>query len=177
MQRTRKQWKEIVDDRLKYVKEAIDNDDHSETIILGLQTEELASHFYVLSCLAVDVWYMFDRRFVYASKRFADVGVIRDPLARLFFVVVVQAISDSRNGRPCDANLWRSDHPPGGGVRCSPAEHICKTYAVEFISDVATTLEPVLHLPAGTFMDLATRKNGSRRSRSNEIFNCTGQEY
>lgn len=177
MQRTRKQWKEIVDTRLDYVKEAVDDGDHSEVIIRGLQTEELASYFYNLPCLAIDVWYSFDRPLLYNSKQFSRITVIRDPLARLFFGVVVQAICDARNGRPCDANSWRSDHPPGGGIRCSPAEHICEEQAMRFIKDAADVLEPTLNLPTGIFMDLATKKNGFRRSRSREIFNCTGQEY
>jgi hypothetical protein len=113
MYRTRKRWKEIMSERLVIVKETVIRDDHSGKVIRELEEAGLISRHYDTSCLAVDVWYIFDRRPVYAHKRFEQINSVRDPFNRLFFGITIQAIYDVKCHRPCDANSWIIDIPPG----------------------------------------------------------------
>lgn len=176
MQRTRSQWKDLVPYRLDDIYEAVIRDDCYLVVIRDLRAFEMISEYYDEHCLAVDVWYLFDRRQIYTHRRFAEICVIREPAIRVLFGIVVQALCDVKTGRPCDVRSWRLDHPPGGGLRCSPTTHLCKRNAAEFISEMSEAWEPILNLSDGTLMHLAAKKNGSVRSRSTEIFNCTGQE-
>jgi hypothetical protein len=175
MYRTRKRWKEIMSERLVIVKETVIRDDHSGKVIRELEEAGLISRHYDTSCLAVDVWYIFDRRPVYAHKRFEQINSVRDPFNRLFFGITIQAIYDVKCHRPCDANSWIIDIPPGND-RCSPSVHICEAHAKKFIYETADYLESVLDLPAGTIVEIVDRKNGSLRSHSSEILNCNDQE-
>ena len=176
MQRTRSQWKKLVPYRLIGVNEAVIRNDCWKVVIPDLQELNLISGYYDKHCLAVDVWYLFDRRPIYAHRRYAEMSVIRDPVIRVFFGIVVQALYDVQVSRPCDAHSWTQDHPPGDGSRCSPTTHLCEENALEFISEMPDVWESILNLSYGTLADLVTKKNGSLRSRSTEIFNCTGQE-
>lgn len=173
--RTRKQWTKIILERLKTVKDQVIRENQVPEVIRELLNQELISENYDLPCLAVDVWYLFDRKPLYAHKRFVLANVIRDPLARLYFGVAVQAIYDARMRRPCDAQSWIVDQPPGDQTRCTPSVHICESHAKEFIEEIALSLEPILKLPTGFLLKLTTKKNGSRESRSSQILNCTDQ--
>lgn len=175
MQRTRSQWRSIIFDRLSYVYDAVIRKDHCEVILEDLSSFELTSEFYDGNCLTVDVWYLFDRRAVFVHRRFTKIAVIQDPVIRVFFAVVVQALVDVKSRRPCDAYLWRLDHPPDQR-QCSPTTHICEKKAVEFIKETSVMWEHVLNLSYGMLAKMVTQENGSLKSRSQDIFNCTGQE-
>ena len=175
MQRTRAQWRDIVEYRLVEVYDAVIRKDHPALVIRDLHSLAIISEYYDGNCLAVDVWYLFDRRPIYAHRRFAEVSIIKDSVIRVLFGIVVQAIYDVKINRPCDAHSWRVDHPPGDGSRCSPTTHQCKKNAMEFIVETASVWESVLNLPYGTLMDLVTKENGSVRNRSQTIFNYIGQ--
>jgi hypothetical protein len=176
MQRTRKEWKEIVAYRLDDVYEGMIRKDSPNDILLNLRGFELISTHYDLTCLAVDVWYLFDRKPYYFKRAFSTVNVIRDPLIRVFFGIVVQAIHDVRLGRPCDATSWRTDHPPGPDGRCTPSAHLCVESALDFIAETGTLWETVLNLSEGTLAELVAKENGSVGSRSQAILNCTDQQ-
>lgn len=177
LQRTRSQWKDTVPYRLAEISEAVIRGDCYTLVIRDLRAFELISKHYDEPCLAVDVWYLFDRRPVYAHRRYAETSVIRDPVIRVFFGIVVQSLYDVKIARPCDVYSWIKDHPPGDESRCSPTTHLCMKDAMEFIAETANVWESILNLSEGTLVDLATKKNGSVKSRSQEIFNCTGQEF
>ncbi|MCK4821646.1 hypothetical protein KA005_38125 [bacterium] len=174
MMRTRKQWQEIVPYRLDDVREGVIRNYRPSTVIRSLRSFELISEHYDLTCLAVDVWCLFDRR-LHLQRQFATTAVIRDPLIRIFFGIVVQSLHDVRVGRPCDVYSWIVDHPPGVDGRCTPTTHICKDSALDFIIEIGSLWEAVLHLPAGMLTELATKENGSAGSRSQAILNCADQ--
>lgn len=175
MERTRSQWIKVVKVRLGEVHEGVIRGDHPVTIIRELRSFGTVSEYYDGNCLAVDVWHIFDRRPVYVHRRFTEAKVIRDPLVRVFFGIVVQSIYDVKLGRPCDSHAWRTDYPPGDGSRCTPAMHLCKKNAVEFLVENANVWESVLNLSYGTLVDIIQKENGSLQSRSQEIFNYIGQ--
>lgn len=172
---TRAQWRDIVFQRVDTVRESIEADHSHESIIRLLREQQLVSKYYDMICLAVDVWFMFDRELTYTNRRLDEITAIRDPVTRMFFAITVQALYDIRQHRPCDSHSWRLDHPPDG-KRCSPTLHICEREALRFIKETATLYEHILNLQDGTLMHLAKRKNGSRKSRSQEIINCIGRE-
>ena len=175
MERTRAEWEDVLPYRLDDVYESVIRSDHPVTILRDLRSFGRISEYYDEICLAVDVWHLFDRRPIYAHRRFAETSFMGDAYIRIFFGIVVQAICDAKMGRPCDAHSWRLDHPPGDGQPCTPTTHLCKKNAVEFIVENDKVWEEILNLPYGTLVELMTKKNDSLRSRSQEIFNCIGQ--
>jgi hypothetical protein len=176
MQRSRKQWKEIVPYRLDDVYEGVIRKDHPSTVIRSLRSSELISKNYDITCLAVDVWCLFDRKPSDSKRKSSEFTTIKDPLIRVFFGIVVQAIYDVSSGRPCDVNSWIVDIPPmGSDLRCSPSVHVCHESAAEFMEETGALWEAVLNLPAGMLAELSAKENGSEGSRSQAILNCTGQ--
>ena len=176
MQKTRKQWKEIVPYRLDDVYEGVIRKDHPDTVIRSLRSFELISENYDLTCLAVDVWCLFDRNPNTSKRKYSTITAIQDPLIRVFFGVIVQSLYDVRAGRPCDVNSWVVDHPPMGvDLRCSPSIHVCSESAAEFIAETGALWEAVLNLPTGMLAEISAKENGSKGSRSQAILNCAGQ--
>jgi len=176
MQFTRAYWSQIVPDRLSSIYDKMIRNDRPDSIIRDLCSSSLASQYYDRICLAIDVWYLFDRRSSYANRRFMTLDVTQDPIIQIMFGIIIQAISDSRSNRPCDSRSWRLDHSPGDGEHCTPTVHICATEAVAYVRDIAVMWEPALNLSAGTLVSLLTKENGSVKSRSQEIINYIGQE-
>ena len=166
MQRTRSDWRLLIPDRLDFINQAVIHNDSPDDIIRNLRSLLLISEYYDSPCFAVDVWWLFDRQPVYAHRRFGETFVIKDPIIRVAFGIVIQAICDVWSHRPCDAHSWRLDHPPGDGICCSPTTHICEKNARDFIVNVSTVWEPFLNIREGILMDLVKKENGSLQSRS-----------
>lgn len=175
MQRTRKQWKEIIPYRLDDVYEGVIRKDEPPVIRNNLRSFNLASEHYDFTCLAVDVWHLFDRKPPKPRPSVENL-VIRDPLFRIFFGVVIRSMQDIRLGRPCDDNSWHVDIPPGSVEgRCTPTIHVCRDSAYEFIAETGSLWEAVLNLPYGTLVEMITKENGFKRSRSRKILSYIGQ--
>lgn len=175
MQRTRKQWKEIIPYRLDDVYEGVIRKDEPSVIRDNLRSFDLASEHYDFTCLAVDVWHLFDRKTPPPRRPIKNV-MICDPLLRIFFGVVIRAMQDIRLGRPCDDDSWRVDIPPGSvESRCTPTTHVCRSSAYEFITETGSLWEAVLNLPYGTLAEMITKENGFARSRSQEVLSYIGQ--
>jgi len=171
----KKSWKELVISRLEVIRRAVDKNVHYTDILNELRSEGLVSEYYDVTCLTVDVWFLFDKRPVYTHRKIARIGTIKDPVIRLFLGVLVRAIQDARSRRPCDVNSWAKDCPPDRAI-CLPSEHICEDHATEFLDDSSIFWEDILNLPYGTLLGIATKENGSVKSRSPQIFNCIGSE-
>jgi len=163
---TRKYWMSIVPYRIATISDLCSTVDDSDTIIRILRAQNLVSEFYDLDCLAVDIWYALDRKPLYNHRRFDSSLGSTDPVIRMAYGIVVQALCDTLSHRPCDVNSWRVDHPPGDGDRCSPTTHICEVNAREFLYDICSTWEPILNLSDGTLVDIISKENGSVKSRS-----------
>ena len=160
MQRNHLQWESLVVDRIAFIRDYFTHspDITSDSLIIALYSSDLISDYYDSICLSIDLWYIFGKRSVYAQRRFASLRVIRDPVIRVAFGIVVQALCDAQSGRPCDAHSWRLDRPPGDGARCTPTVHICVDDAVGFVHEIAATWEPFLSLRDKTLVGLLPKK-------------------
>jgi hypothetical protein len=174
MQNGRKRWFQKVPDRLGAIYERFAQDRPPLEVIHDLYDLDLISEHYDLRCLAVDVWYLFDRRRIHANKQFA---AFEDASLRIMFGVVVQAVADARSCRPCDSYSWVLDRPPGDGERCSPTIHVCAPDAIRYLQEVASICEATMGISERILVDLVAKKNGSLRSRSAYVISCMSQEY
>lgn len=135
-----------MEQRVLFVREH--RDSRADFIIEHLTEEALISKYYSESCLDVDKWYVGKMRRIYTRRPRLDVI---DPESRIFLEVIVLALIDYANGRPCDVSVWRIDLPPGNiKLKCRPSEHVCINRAEKFLADLSASQEVFAGLSPGT---------------------------
>lgn len=103
---------------------------------------------YSEKCLLVDLWHINRKSILHCNYK--DFSVI-DPESYLMLKVIIQALTDYGNGRPCDQDIWRKDLPPGNrNVKCCPSNHICRNHAEDFLKNLSPSYEAFAGLTPGT---------------------------
>lgn len=164
----RKHGEKLVTPRLSFIYQAIIRNDRPDVILASLFDDSLVSSNYDLTCLSVDVWYLFDRQRIVTHRSFAD--HIEEPVLRILLATVVQAIADARSMRPCDVHSWIADVAPGTGSYCMSGEvHLCAVDALRYLRDMSPICSVTMGLSEGFLLQLAKRKSDSVESRSLQI--------
>lgn len=85
------------------------------------------------------------------------------------FQVVVQALIDLQNGRPCDLGLWRRDVSPDFR-ECRKKEHICQTEAEMYLQSLTDEEERLIGVSFGYINDLVRQIKKRKPSLIGEGF-------
>jgi len=80
--------------------------------------------------------------------------IVHDPHSNILLRIIIQALIDYSNNRPCDLGKWRGDDPPGGfRTKCIYSEHICREHATNYLEDISSEVEQFIGLTPGTIQN------------------------
>lgn len=126
-----------------------------EKILTQLRDSGLVSRSYNLVNLQVDLWCL--RKTCYSRRIYPNrVAENLDPLLRIYFYVILQAVNDLKLGRPCDVNLWELDQPPTDFI-CTHHNHICSKEAMNFLMQIPEFHEVELNLSPGSIKSMVIK--------------------
>jgi hypothetical protein len=118
-----------------------------------LKSLSLISDKYDFRNLELDKWYCAPRIMRFALN-LNDYYHAADPYRTIAFATIVNAVTDARSGRPCDANAWKDDAPPYSSEVCTSALHICSPAAKAYIITHGDDYENICGISRGMLIKI-----------------------